>query len=196
MARRPGLSRCLACWARPPAATLTALVNIDGFPTTGGEVLSMGNYLALRVSATDVRGFYYTGAAGSATIASVALGTTDWAHLAYTATAREPEALHQRHAGRLHHQRGAAGVDRADRRTNTIIGGHGGGLTTQRYQGIIDDARVYSRVLSPTDIAALALFDDTPTLALQILSPTAGASPVPVPTCSVPSAAPPAMMSG
>ena len=75
----PGLLGTAAVTLRPPD-------DIDGFPTTSGEVFSLGNYLAMRVSATDVRGFYYTGAIWSATIATVALGTTDSAHLAYTAT--------------------------------------------------------------------------------------------------------------
>jgi len=39
---------------------------------------------------------------------------------------------------------------------NLVVGGHGVGFARARFHGWLDDVRIYRRVLSPADIAALA----------------------------------------
>lgn len=39
---------------------------------------------------------------------------------------------------------------------DVVIGGHSGGLARARFHGWLDDVRIYRRVLSPAEIAALA----------------------------------------
>ena len=59
----------------PSSLTLAAWVHPTGFPTTEGEIVSIGNYVKLRTSATQVQGWYKTTAGHQATTAAVPLPT-------------------------------------------------------------------------------------------------------------------------
>ena len=163
-----GIATVTGLLGTPSAATLALWVKPSAFPTTSGDVLSLGSYLFLRVSATQVSGFYWSTGAFNGTTATHALSTTTWTHLAYTVT---PGSQKLYINGTLVASTTTApAIAWTGRGPNTIVGGHGQGDAGFLYQGSLDEARVYSRVLSATDIAALVtVFPDfTSGLALHL----------------------------
>lgn len=159
----------------PAAVTLSAWVKMSAFPTPEAHVLSIGDSVQIAVTSTLVRGWYYTGTNWSKVEATRTLGTTDWHHLAFVAQAGTQQ-LYLDGALVASGSNGSA-IGYAGLGTNTILGGHGAGITTNyRFQGSIDDARVYGRALSATDISGLAALADPSPLAIQITAPTTNAS--------------------
>ena len=118
----------------PAAVTLAAWVKASAFPTPTADLISIGDSVILRITSTAVRGDYYTGATWSNMSATRMLGTTDWHHLALVVQAGTQQ-LYLDGAPVASESNGApivyTGVG-----SNTILGGHGNGDTTNfRFQG-------------------------------------------------------------
>ena len=145
----------------PPAVTLAAWVKIGAFPTPTADIISIGDSVILRATATTIRGQYYTGATWTSLEATRTLGTTDWHHLAFVVQAGTQQ-LYLDGAPVASGSNGAP-IVYVGLGSNTILGGHGNGnVTNFRFQGTLDDVRVYSRALSATDIAGLAGLEGVP----------------------------------
>ena len=120
-----------------------------------GDLISIGDSVILRVTATTIRGQYYTGATWTSLEATRTLGTTDWHHLAFVVQAGTQQ-LYLDGAPVASGSNGAP-IVYVGLGSNTILSGHGNGnVTNFCFQGTLDDVRVYSRALSATDIAGLA----------------------------------------
>ena len=157
-----------------PSVTLAAWFKRSAFPTPTGDILSIGNFLVLRNSATTVMGRFYNGSAQVETAASFASGTTNWQHVVYTFT---PGTQRLYLNGILAATSSAGGaIAYTGVGTNTVIGGHGAASADFRFQGSIDDVRVYTRALTESDAAGLYAFTDPPPLSVQITSPTTNPS--------------------
>jgi hypothetical protein len=144
----------------PAAVTLAAWIKPAAFPTPNADILTIGDYVILRVSAAFVRGSYYNQSGSDVgwtpALFPVALATTAWHHVAYTV---EPGAQRLYLNGvQVASSDNTAAIRYADKGSQTILGGHGFGAETFRFQGTIDEARVYTRALSSTDVAALAAY--------------------------------------
>jgi hypothetical protein len=158
----------------PAAITLAAWVKVDAFPTAKADILSIGDHVILRASATQITGFYYNGNERSWPSVSVELplGTT-WRHLAYTAQAGTQHLYLD--GTQVGSSTSGAALDYDGLGTQTVVGGHGNGVDRYRFQGSVDEVRVYSRVLTPTEIAALAASPEAGPLGLRrpsLSSPT------------------------
>ena len=149
-----GLVTVTGLLGTPSAATLAVWVKPSAFPTGNADVLSLGSYLALRITSNQIQAFYYHGAGWHSTTVSHTLSTTAWTHLAFTATAGT-QRLYVNGTLVASTTTAAALVWTGRTSPNTIFGAHAEGNPSYRYQGSLDDARVYSRVLSATDVAAL-----------------------------------------
>ena len=161
-----GIATVTGLLGTPSAATLALWVKPSAFPTTSGDVLSLGSYLFLRVSATQVSGFYWSVGAFNGTTATHTLSTTAWTHLAYTVTPGSQKLYIN--GALVATTTTAPAISWTGRGPNTILGGHGQGDAAFRYQGSLDEARVYSRVLTATDIAALATVPPDFTSAMEM----------------------------
>jgi hypothetical protein len=141
----------------PQNVSFAAWANLDNRDSGGSEVLSIGDYFALRLDDTSNTSyaFYYNG--------------TDWTVLKFNAT----------FAGKGWHHFAVVydddantfkvyvdGVERATMNTSrpivweglgtkTAIGRHGNEQTTFDFDGRIDDVRVYTRVLCPEEIETI-----------------------------------------
>jgi hypothetical protein len=158
----------------PAAITLAAWVKVDAFPTAKADILSIGDHVILRASATQITGFYYNGNERSWPSVSVELplGTT-WRHLAYTAQAGTQHLYLD--GTQVGSSTSGAALDYDGLGTQTVVGGHGNGVDRYRFQGSVDEVRVYSRILTPTEIAALAASPEAGPLGLRrpsLSSPT------------------------
>ncbi len=139
----------------PSDISLAAWVDMDaGF--TDDEIISLGHNIALRADepGNGVNGFFYDGTTWHVLASNVFVAGAGWHHLAYTfddtgdtqtlyidgiavATGNRTESISY------------------SLNTDTYIGTHGTGSTTD-FHGKIDDARIYDRVLSATEIADIA----------------------------------------
>ncbi|MBK9308528.1 MAG: cadherin domain-containing protein [Nitrospira sp.] len=136
--------------------TLAAWVNVTGTDTTGSEVISLGDSVSLRVSSGgNLEAFMYNGSSWNFTTSSVSLTGTGWHHVAYAFNdAANSATLYldgvvvasSTNTSSIAYTLGA----------NTFIGKHGNGSTTADFAGNIDDARIYNRALSATEVATLA----------------------------------------
>lgn len=155
----------------PANITLAAWFKRSAFPTSEGDLLSLGNNVALRQSASAVKGQYFMGSVHSVASASVSAGTTDWHHLVYTVTPGF-QALYLDGVQVAFTNSTVPISYTSANGPDTVLGRHGGSSTTFRYQGLLDDVRVYNRALTASDVAGLYAFFDPPPLAVQITSPT------------------------
>jgi Concanavalin A-like lectin/glucanases superfamily len=152
----------------PAALTLEARIKFAALPAGSGDVISLGDHVALRVSSTVLNGFYYTGTAWNQTSVSVTLDTA--AHdVAYMVAAGEQWLYLD--GVPLAYTTHAAAPNYTGLGANTIIGAHGNGSTTFPFPGTLDNVRVWTRALTRPDL--LAAIQATPLAPLvTITSPT------------------------
>lgn len=140
----------------PQALTLAGWFRFAAVPHGDAEILSAGDHVLIRASSTTLTAYFY---AGSSTWVGLTSpwppGTpadTAWHHLAYTYTSGAQELSLD----------GVALAQATDARpivwtglgANVVMGRHAV-QTTQQLTGALDDLRVYPRVLSAIDLAAL-----------------------------------------
>ena len=157
----------------PSAFTLAAWVHPTGFPTPEGEVISIGNYTKLRISATQVQGWYKTSGGHQATTAAVPVPVGAWTHLAYTVTAGR-QALYVNGVLQAVTLTAAAPLWTGGTATGTHLGRHPEQLTSYTYKGSLDEVRMYSRALTASDVASLVTVRVPTDVALAITIPTSG----------------------
>ncbi|MFW5439425.1 MAG: LamG-like jellyroll fold domain-containing protein, partial [Methylophilaceae bacterium] len=143
----------------PGDVTLAAWINLDaGF--VNEEVISLGDNVVLRAHDSFLQGFVYDGATWKGVSASFSLGGTGWHHVAY---AFDDTSNTQT----LYIDGIAVATDSPtysisySLNTDTSIGAHPV-LPTHSFHGKIDDARIYSRALTATEIQNIA-FETTST---------------------------------
>ena len=138
----------------PANLTLAAWVRPSGFPTGNAEVVTLGPYHALRIAATKIVGFWYTVSGWLSLQAVLPVPLDVWSHLVLT---YEPGAQGLYLNGNLVASGNNSNALRWSGITgsNTLLGAHGGGLTTYSYQGILDEVRIYNVPLSAAEVLAL-----------------------------------------
>ncbi len=158
-------------FGNPANVTLAAWVNLTTPDTFGSEVISLGDSVALRLDISGkLVGFMYDGSSWTNTEYVVSLAGTGWHHVAYsfndtgnTATLYlDGTAVATSNiTGSISYTQGA----------NSFIGTHGNGGTIYDFTGRIDDARIYNRALTATEIYTLAndlSMTDTDTVAITV----------------------------
>jgi hypothetical protein len=139
----------------PSNVTLAAWANLTAVDSSGSEVVSLGDYFAIRLDGSSSRAFFYNGTTwANATVAQSYLNA-GWHHFAavFNDTANTCKLY-------------VDGVEAASVNTTvtipysglgtkTVIGAHGNSSTSFDFTGKIDDVRVYSRALCPNEIQIL-----------------------------------------
>ncbi|MDR4470925.1 MAG: PKD domain-containing protein, partial [Nitrospira sp.] len=143
-------------YGNPANVTLAAWVNVTGTDTTGSEVISLGDSVALRISSGgNLEAFMYNGSSWNFTTSSGSLTGTGWHHVAYTFNDAANSATVYLDGVAVARSTNTSSIAYT-LGANTFIGKHGNGSTTADFAGKIDDARVYNRALSASEIASLA----------------------------------------
>ncbi|MCP4379361.1 MAG: LamG domain-containing protein, partial [bacterium] len=140
----------------PTNATLAAWVNVDT-GATQGEVISIGNYVGLRVdeAGKGVQAFFWEGGNWKETQSNEFIASTGWHHVAYTLddTANiQTLYIDGIAVGTTSYTESIAYSGLG---TNTFIGGHANGSINYFFDGKIDDARIYDRALTVTEVGNL-----------------------------------------
>ncbi|MFQ5948115.1 MAG: DUF2341 domain-containing protein, partial [Acidimicrobiia bacterium] len=132
----------------PADVTLSGWVNFSAVDTDGAEVVSLGDYVALRVDKpTDgTRGFFYDGAAWNPTdtTTNMFLSGTGWRHVVYTFDDTANSQKIYIDGAEQGSTTFTASISYAGLGTNTFIGTHGNAGLTWDFNGRIDEVRVSS----------------------------------------------------
>jgi len=139
--------------------TLAAWVNLASADANGAELISLGDNVVLRVD-DPIRGglvgYYYDGSSWvEITATGVTIAGTGWNHIAYVFDdTNDVHALYLN--GVAIASSATTGSVSYANGSDTFIGSHGNADTFYEFNGLIDDARVYSRALTPDEIVGLA----------------------------------------
>ncbi len=140
----------------PSNVTLAAWVNLTAADLSGAEVISLGDSVLLRLDAGGaLLGGYYNGSTWVGTTYNTVLAGTGWHHVAFSFDdTANTSALYL--DGALVSQLSTTDSISYTKGLTTFIGSHGDGQANFNFNGLIDEARIYNRALSATEIATLA----------------------------------------
>ncbi|MEL6106198.1 MAG: LamG-like jellyroll fold domain-containing protein [Planctomycetota bacterium] len=141
---------------QPANVTLSGWINATGIDTLGGVLLSMGSTPALYLNASGrLEGYYESGGTDNFIQSQESLLGTGWRHVAVSMDATNSTMTLYLDGVAVETVSTVGPID-YDNDPDTYIGRAGDGGTGYDFQGLIDDARVYSRSLSAEEIAAIA----------------------------------------
>jgi len=140
----------------PADITLAAWINADSVDTAGAVVISLGSTPALYLESDGrLTGFYQSGATTNIITTTETYVGVDWTHVALSIDSASSEmTLYV--DGQAVESTATVGPIAYNFGPDTYIGRHGLGTDTFDFDGLIDDARIYSRALTVDEIAALA----------------------------------------
>ncbi|MCP5303552.1 MAG: tandem-95 repeat protein [Pseudomonadales bacterium] len=160
-------------FGKPSNVTLAAWVNLTSAGSSGAMVISLGDSVSLVAdSAGRLVGTYYAGGTWPPVQFTGTLAGAGWHHLAFTFNDTANVATLYLDGAAV------ATLSTTDSinytlGTDTYIGKHANGNTNFNYAGKIDDARIYDRALSASEVAKLAndlALNDTDTVAITVNS--------------------------
>ena len=138
--------------------TISAWTNLSASDTTGAEVISLGDHVAVRLDNTGgrgVTGFYYDGTTWRSTTTGIVHAGTGWHHVVYVID--DANNLQRIYIDGI--QKGftahTQSISYAGLGSNTFIGKHGNNSGNYDFNGIVDDVRVYHKVLSAEEVQGL-----------------------------------------
>ena len=133
-------------------------MNLTTADTSGSEVISLGNSVSIRLdSGGFLVGTYYNGTTFIHTNYAVTLAGTGWHYVAYSFDDVGNVAKLYLDGVAVASTTATDNIAYNVGVANTFIGKrHGLNGTTYYFNGLIDDARIYNRVLTPAEIASLA----------------------------------------
>ncbi|MEZ6095168.1 MAG: LamG domain-containing protein [Pirellulaceae bacterium] len=138
-------------YTNPTNVTLAAWVQTSG--TTDRDVISLGDNVVLRVGINnDIVAAIHNGSGWDTLLTGVQI-SSDWNHVAMTFD-DTANTLSVYLNGNLVSTLSTTNSIVYSLGTDTFIGRHGNGSTGYDFNGLIDDARVYTRALSADEIAA------------------------------------------
>ncbi len=163
--------------SNPTNVTLSAWVKYSSAPANGGEVISIGNDIALRVDdwTQGVTGFFYDGTTHQFIGSSVSLADNNWHHIAFTFDDGANTQSLYIDGTLVASGNFTSSITYTGWFPQTTIGTHADlGDSSFDFSGLIDDARIYDRALSASEIQGMAsapvTASDTDTVALTVTS--------------------------
>src|SRR4051812_8328280 len=140
----------------PKNVTLSAWANLTAADTQGAEIVSIGDYIAMRLNdAGTSKVFFYNGTGWVAVAASQTFAGTGWHHFAGVFNDDQNLCTFYIDGVQVASLSTTVTIPYTGAGTQTVIGSHGNGSTTMDFNGKIDDVRIYNRALCPSDIQEL-----------------------------------------
>ncbi|MCM8881758.1 MAG: tandem-95 repeat protein [Candidatus Thiodiazotropha sp.] len=147
-------------YSNPADVTLSAWVNFTTAPVNGGEVISIGNDIALRVDdfVQGVTGFFWDGSTHQFIGSGTSLSDGNWHHLAFSFNDTANTQNLYIDGTLVASANFTSSITYTGWFPQSTIGAHADlGDSSFDYNGLIDDARIYDRALSADEIATLAV---------------------------------------
>ena len=141
---------------QPQNITLSAWVQLNAKDTSGAEVISLGDHVAIRLdSSNGATGFYYDGTTWRGTATGVSYAGTGWHHVVYVMD--DTNNIQKVYVDGA--EKGSTAYTQSISYTglgsNTFIGRHGNGGGNYDFTGIIDDVRIYNKALNAQEVLGL-----------------------------------------
>lgn len=146
-------------YSNPADVTLSAWVNFTTAPVNGGEVISIGNDIALRVDdfVQGVTGFFWDGSTHQFIGSGTSLSDGNWHHMAFSFNDTANTQNLYIDGTLVASANFTSSITYTGWFPQSTIGAHADlGDSSFDYNGLIDDARIYDRALSADEIATLA----------------------------------------
>lgn len=148
----PGLYGC------PQDLTLSAWAQLNAPDAQGAEIISLGDYVGLRLdtrSGKGVSGSYYTGTTWVSTLAGTSFAKTGWHHFVYSIdTTKHTQKLYVDGA-EVASTNHTSPIVCTGLGTDTFLGRHGNGSASYDFNGQLDDVRVYRGVMTAQEVSEL-----------------------------------------
>jgi hypothetical protein len=143
---------------QPQNLTISTWVNLSDRDTSGAELISLGDYVVIRLDGTGsngTMGFYYDGTMWKNTTTGISYAGTGWHHFAYVVD--DINNIQKVYVdgivmGSTAHTQSISYIGLG---SNTFIGKHGNGVDNYNSNGIIDEIRIYNRALSDQEVQVL-----------------------------------------
>jgi len=141
---------------QPSNITISAWANLYAKDISGAELISLGDYVGLRLDGDNGNsGFYYSGATWLPTHTDKYVEGTGWHHFAYVIDGTnniQKVYIDGIVAGSTIH---TPSISYAGRGMNTFIGRHGNNIGNYDFNGLIDEVQVYNRAMSDQEVQDL-----------------------------------------
>ncbi len=140
----------------PKNVTLAGWANLTTPDSGGSEIVSLGDYFAIRLdNGATTRAFFYNGSGWTSVSVSQTFAGTGWHHFAAVFNDDQDWCKLYIDGVEAASLSTTSSIVYSGLGTTTTIGAHGNGSTTFDFTGKIDDVRIYGRALCPADIQAL-----------------------------------------
>lgn len=149
--------RATGLMGNPSNITVAAWVNLTAADTSGAEVISLGDHVLLRIDegGANTKLIMYNGSSWNEVAIAQTFAGRGWHHVVGVFNNSSNYLRLYVDGVQAASQSVFDSISYSGLGGNTYIGRHGNGQTSFDFNGKIDDVRVYSRALSPTDVAAL-----------------------------------------
>ncbi|MCC6494495.1 MAG: hypothetical protein IT424_15910 [Pirellulales bacterium] len=139
----------------PYNISLAAWVKLNAPDASGADVISLGDRVVLRITATAISVSYFTGSGFQTLSYNVVLGDAGWHHLA--ATFDDPANSLRLYLDGVQVASSAptASINYTGGGTATVAGAHGNAGTGNDLDGILDDVRIYGKILTAAEVREL-----------------------------------------
>ncbi|MCP5421404.1 MAG: cadherin domain-containing protein [Chromatiaceae bacterium] len=158
-------------FGNPSQITLAAWIKVDATETKG-HLISLGDNVGLSLETFDgsayLHGYFYDGSTWlGTTYSETSLAGDGWHHVAFTLDeATDTQTLYLDGVA-VSQTNNTQSISWA-LGTDTYVGKHGNGDTQWDYSGLMDDARIYTRALTASELQSLALATPTDTGSIAI----------------------------
>jgi hypothetical protein len=140
----------------PANATISAWANLTAADSGGAEVVSLGDYFVIRLNeGANSKAFFYNGSSWVSASTSQTFTNAGWHHFAAVFNDYQNTCKFYVDGAEVASVSTTVTIPYTGLGTKTVIGAHGNNGSTFDFTGRIDDVRVYSRALCPSDIQSL-----------------------------------------
>jgi hypothetical protein len=140
----------------PKNVTLAAWANLTGADSGGADVVSLGDYFAIRLNeGSSSRALFYNGSSWVSASTSQTFAGAGWHHFAAVFNDDQDTCKFYVDGTEMASVSTTVTIPYGALGTKTVIGAHGNGQSSNDFSGKIDDVRIYNRALCPTDIQTL-----------------------------------------
>lgn len=141
---------------QPQNVTISAWANLHEKDAGGAEVISVGDYVAIRLDGKHgqegVRGFYYDGTTWRSTPTGIMAAGTGWHHFVYVVDNThnmQKVYIDGIEKGSTAHP---GSISYTGLGSHTFLGRHGNGVGNYDFNGVIDDVRLYNWALNEQEV--------------------------------------------
>jgi concanavalin A-like lectin/glucanase superfamily protein len=137
----------------PKNVTLAAWGNLTGTDSSGSELVSIGDYLAIRLDeGGSTKMFYYNGSSWDFVTVGQTFLNRGWHHFAAVFNDDANVARFYIDGTEVASATTAVTISYTGQGTKLVVGRHGNNKTGWNFTGRVDEVRVYSRALCPSEI--------------------------------------------